>query len=365
MAESGPVRQAAAQHDAALAAMASGRLKDARVLGAAAVDSAIAAFGPDSPDVANVILTCADIEEAAGDFAAARALAERAAEIAEPLAETRDAALMSLWVDIELVCARMLLNSAAFELAYARLAAALHISHQILDADDTTVLSIHNLRGVTAKSCGQFDAAAAHYAHIQAVLDVEPVTDEQALAVLLHNLGGLAHARGRFAEGLAHARRGLELRIEAVGDDHPDVACDLSAIGALHHDSGDPTAAVSCYRRALEIFESALGADHYEVGMTCANLAVSTAASDTAEARRLYERSLRILQSTLGSTHPDVALVQHNLAVLLAGQGDVDAAKQLLAQAETALGAGLPPEHPRRRDLHATVEGLSPLRNGQ
>lgn len=328
MAESGPVCLAVAQHDAALAALARGRLQDARLLGAAAVDAAIATFGPDSPDLANVILTCADIEETAGDFGTARALAERAAGIAEPLAETCDPALMSLWVDIELMCARMLLNHAAFELADARLAAALRISRRILAADDHTVLSIHNLRGVTAKYRGRFDDAATHYEHIRVVLDVEPVRDRQALAVLLHNLGGLAHARGRIAEGLAHAQRGLEFRIDAVGDDDPDVACDLNAIGALHHDSGDTTAAVSCYQRALRIFESALGADHYEVGMTCANLAVSTAESDTTEARRLYERSLRILHSTLGTSHPDVALVQHNLAVLPAGAGDAESSSQ-------------------------------------
>ncbi|OBC15499.1 hypothetical protein A5784_28585 [Mycobacterium sp. 852013-50091_SCH5140682] len=363
MTESGPAGLAVAQHDATLAALAGGRLHDARLLGVAAVDAAIAAFGPDSPDLANVILTCADIEEAAGDFVAAQALAERAAGIAEPLAHTCDAALMALWVDIEVACARMLLHRGAFELTDTRLAAALRISRRTLSADDPAVLSIHNLRGVTAKYRGQFDDAATHYERVRIVLDVDPVADKQALAVLLHNLGGLDHARGRVVDGLVHAQRGLGLRIDAVGEDHPDVACDLTAIGALHHDSGDPTAAVSCHRRALRIFENALGAEHYEVGMTCANLAVSTAATDSAEARRLYERALRILQSTLGPTHPDVALVQHNLAVLLAGEGDVDAARHLLDQAEVALSANLPPEHPRRRDLHATIEELSLQRN--
>ncbi|GAS88254.1 tetratricopeptide repeat protein [Mycolicibacterium brisbanense] len=365
MTESGPVGLAVARHDAALAALASGRLDRARSLGASAVDTAIAAFGPDSPDVANVILTCADIEEAAGDFVAAQALAERAAAIAQPLAHTCDPALMSLWVDIEVACARILLTLGSFELANARLATALSISRRILGADDPAVLSIHNMRGVTAKYRGHFDAAATHYEHVRAVLDIEPVVDKQALAVLLHNLGGLAHARGRVVEGLVHARRGLELRIAAVGSDHPDVACDLTAIGALHHDSGDPTAAVSCYRRALRIFEKSLGAEHYEVGMTCANLAVSTAATDPVEARRLYERALRILRSALGAGHPDVALVQHNLAVLLAGEGDVDAAQDLLDQAELALATGVASEHPRRLELQATLKELALQRNKQ
>lgn len=140
------------------------------------------------------------------------------------------------------------------------------------------MLSIHNMRGVTAKYAGRFEDAAAHYQHNRAVLDVEPVADTGPLATLLHNLGGLDHSRGRVAEGLAHAERGLLLRIEALGDTHPDVARDLNAIGALHHDAGDTAAAEVAYREALRIFENTLSAEHYEVGMTCANLAVSTTA---------------------------------------------------------------------------------------
>jgi tetratricopeptide (TPR) repeat protein len=299
--------------------------------------------------------------EAAADFAAAQVLAERAASVAAPLADTLDVALMSLWVGIEVVCARLLSTLGAFDLAEARLAAALGVASRVLADDDTSVLTIHNVRGVTAKYAGRFDDAAAHYGRVRAILEAEQIIDADALAGLLHNLGGLDHSRGRLAEGLAHAEHGLRLRIEAVGPDHADVARDLNAIGALHHDAGDTTAADSAYRRALEIFERSLGADHYEVAMTCANLAVSTAkAGDAVVARQLYERALAILESTLGAGHPDVALVQHNFAVLLADEGDLDAALELLARADTVLAATLPRDHPRRLDLLATVTRLRP-----
>ena len=71
-------------------------------------------------------------------------------------------------------------------------------------------------------------------------------------------------------------------------------------------------------------------------------------------ARQLYERALRILEYSLGTGHP-VALVKHNFAVLLADQGDPDTAFDLLAQADAVLAATLPQDHPRRRDLLATV----------
>lgn len=297
--------------------------------------------------------------EEAGDFATALVLAERAAGMAAPLAETEDDGLMSLWAGIEVACARLLSILGSFDLAEARLAAALVTASRVLADDDRSVLSIHNMRGVTAKYAGRFDEAEAHYGRIRAILEARPVTDADALASVLHNLGGLDHSRGRVAEGLALAERGLRLRIEAVGPDHPDVARDLNAIGALHHDAGDTAAADAAYQRALGIFETTLGAGHYEVAMTCANLAVSTAtAGDAMEARRLYERALGVLESTLGAGHPDVALVQHNYAVLLANQGDPDAALDLLARADDALAATLPQDHPRRLDLLATLTRL-------
>ena len=364
MVESGPAQVARAQHNAALDALDAGRLDDARRLAAVAVDAATVAFSPDSPDLANLLLTCVDAAELAGDFAEAQALAERACKVASPLAATDDTELMALWVDIEISLARISSTQGDFEQAEARLAHALIVAGRVLAPGEHSVLSIHNMRGVTAKHTGRFDDAAAHYARLRAVLDVEPVADEQGLAVLLHNLGGLAHSRGQFAEGLAYAQRGLKLRIGVVGEHHPDVARDLNAIGALLHDAGDPQAAEAVYRRALHIFENTLGIDHYEVGMACANLAVTIAAArDAAAARHFYERGLRILQSALSGTHPDVALVQHNLAALMAGLGDFDAADMLLAQAEMAMTASLAAEHPRLVDLRAMKTELRLHRN--
>ena len=77
MVDSGPAGLAIARHNAALKALDAGRVHDARRLAAIAVDAATAAFDPDSLDLANVLLTCADAAEFAGDFTAAQILAER------------------------------------------------------------------------------------------------------------------------------------------------------------------------------------------------------------------------------------------------------------------------------------------------
>jgi tetratricopeptide (TPR) repeat protein len=320
----GTADQSAALHEAALTALHGGHLHDARRLADDAIRAARATFGADSPEVANVLLTAATAEEVAGDFRAAQTLAESAARVAAPFVDADRADLMSLWVSIEVVSARLLVTLGEFDAAETRMASALAAATRVLAGDDRVVLGIHNLRGIIGKYTGRFEDAEAHYMRVRAALEAQPDIDEQALAVLLHNLGGLEHARGRFADGLTYALRGLDLRIKAVGAHHPDVARDLNAVAALHQDAGEDAAAAAAARQALEIFEDTLGADHYEVGMTCANLAVSTAAAgDTIEARLLYLRALSILASHLGADHPDVAHVQRNFAKLPADERPV------------------------------------------
>jgi tetratricopeptide (TPR) repeat protein len=357
--DSGPTRVAIERHNAVLTALEDGRIDDAQDLAAEAVEAATAAFPSNSPDLASILLTCATAHEEAGDFAIARQLAERAATVAENLVETTDRELMSLWVDIQVTCAGLLSTCGEFNAAEARLRTALNSAGKILGGDNPHLLSIHNMRGVTAKFAGRFDDAQAHYSQVRAVLDTEPIADPEALATLLHNLAGLDHSRGEYARGLSLAERGLRLRIDTIGPDHPDVARDLNAIGALYHELGDAAAADCAYGRALRIFEQALGKDHYEVAMTAANLAVSKAEANEAEtALALYRRALAILERCLGTGHPDVALVQHNLAVLLLKLGDTKSAADLFVNAEEAI-AGLSPDHPRRMDLEAAVVGLS------
>jgi tetratricopeptide (TPR) repeat protein len=352
--------QAVADHDDALAALESGRLDDARQFAARAVEGLIRTLGDDAPDVANALLTSASVEEAFGRFDLAHDRVARAAAIAEPLAETTDLELLGLWCDVQVRLASVRCTLGDFDAAEAGLRGALDVVADVLPPADPHVVAIHNQRGIAAKYSGRFDDAAASYQQVLDAWTAAGNPEPNEMAGLLHNLGGLEHARGRPAEGLEHARRGLALRRRTLGDDDPAVASDLNAIGALYRDAADAAEAERCYMEALTIFEAAYGPDHYEVGMTCANLAVAMAdAGDVVVARGLYERALRILVAALGADHPDVALVQHNFAVLLADCGDVALARTMLERAERTLVAAVGPDHPRTIDVRATVAGLA------
>jgi tetratricopeptide (TPR) repeat protein len=142
---------ALALHAAAVSTLHAGRFEDSRRLAAHAVEAAAAAFGPQSPDMANVLLTAARVEEAMGAIAAALALANNAAQIALPLADTDDPGLMPLWVDIEIECAQLLLTLGNFDEAEARLSAAWRTAQRLLPAQDPCMIAIANVRGITAE----------------------------------------------------------------------------------------------------------------------------------------------------------------------------------------------------------------------
>jgi tetratricopeptide (TPR) repeat protein len=163
-------------------------------------------------------------------------------------------------------------------------------------------------------------------------------------------LGSLAIVKQRLGEH-EEARdlleRALELRVQALGEDNPDVARGLANLAEADWRTGDQEQARELLERALAIQEQALGPDHPDVSLTLNNLAnVHQARGSLREARVLLERTLAIQEGVLGSDHPHVALSLSNLASLLVDTGDLDEAvvtgERALAIRERTLG----PDHP-------------------
>ena len=103
--------------------------------------------------------------------------------------------------------------------------------------------------GVTCKRAGRLGAADRSY---RIAVATGP-SDPRLVAALLHNLAGLAHARGRYAEAEPIARHGLALRQRLQGTEHPDFAADLGALAAIVDARGGHEEAEAMYRRALAL----------------------------------------------------------------------------------------------------------------
>lgn len=216
-------------------------------------------------------------------------------------------------------------------------------------------IALRNDRAVLARYAGEFDLAEMLYR--QALADAREQGDVLTEAGLLHNLGGLAHARGDAISGEPLARQAAAMSRMSLGAEHPRVVADEVAWAALLDMLGRYAESEPIYRRALVFWEQR--GDRDEVAVCCNNLgAVCVAQGRLAEARALYVRAIEIKRARLGDRHPDLAISLHNLAALLDRIGERARAVQLLREAMTIFEQRLDPCHPHRQRCQARLSSL-------
>jgi tetratricopeptide (TPR) repeat protein len=353
--------------DQALAALDGGDPEAALAIAGQGLALLDAAGLRDGADAAAVLITLAEIEECLdrfGDAAAtvSAAIAILATVVPEDLVPQNDVAendapevdvpqgdadSLLLWCQAQERLAGLERLEGQFDAAAGRLAAVLDRASRAFGEESLAVVSAANALGVVYKYAADFDAAEVAYRRALAAALSTADLDPLIMAGLLHNLGGLAHSRGDFADGIPIAERGVKLRSDGLGSDHPDVARDLNALGALYHLAGRFDDAAQAYGRALAVFEECYGSAHFEVAMTCANLAVLHGDQGNGEeAESLGRRSLRILEAVLGPQDAEVGLTLLNLAAAVAAQGRQAEATALTTRAAAVLTARLPGDHP-------------------
>jgi tetratricopeptide (TPR) repeat protein len=315
--------------------------------------------GPLHPDVANALVELGQILEGRDHLRDARRCHVRALAIL-----TRATARGPLDPDLGRLRVRARVFLGGVERALGAYAAAdrlyvtaLADARQQFGANDPDVAGILNNLGVLRKYQGRFAEAIRFYNRALALLD--PERDQEALATLYHNLGGIEHARGRFAAGEPHARRSVELREAVLGSSHPVVAADVAALAALVDGSGRLDEAAPLYLRALAVFRRKLGVKSSEVGLNLSNLAVLRQRQGRlAEAEELYAQALEILEQVYGRGHPEVALTVNNLADLVRETGDLRRAEGLYARALRSFERSLGARHPHTKLCRANHRAL-------
>jgi tetratricopeptide (TPR) repeat protein len=201
---------------------------------------------------------------------------------------------------------------------------------------------------IYCKEIGRFEQADKIYRSLLRVYR----SAEQSLdrATVYHNLGGLEHARGRFARGEPWARKGVKIRTRLLGSRHASVAADEVALGAILDGRGKHREAQRLYRHALRIFRAAKRPDVYEIAVTLNNLAASCHATGArTAAARFYQEALDLKEELLGRKHISLAVTLNNMALLFESQKKHALARAHLKRALAILQSALPPAHPQLR----------------
>ena len=206
-----------------------------------------------------------------------------------------------------------------------------------------------NLHGVVCKFAGHFDEAESAYERARTLNCALVDKDLDLEAVILHNLGGLAHSRRRSHEAETFARAGLALRRQ-LRSGPTALASDMAALASILETREQWGEAEALYREAIAIWSAV--DDDYEVGMTLNGLAAIVRFSGRpAQAEPLFVEAIAKLERAVGPTHPDTATARNNLAMLLNATGRAQEAIALLARATTDLRAVLGEDHPATKDV--------------
>ena len=280
-----------------------------------ALDLFLAHDGPESPDVAHVLL------ERSGTFLDLGRYADGLASIEEAILILR---AKRTGGDIARLRHQVFIHAGHVQVLHANYAGARKSFSRALRAAESQRLGGHavaralNGLGMVAKYTGRFLEGERLYRRALRESARAPGANGSLVATVLHNLAGLDHARRRFARAERWARRGLALRERDHGATATTTATDVAALAAIVHARGRHDEAAALYRRSLSTLRDRLGPDHFEVVFNVSQLAaLEHARGRLVLSRRLYRQSLPRLERILGCDHPVVARVAANLAELL------------------------------------------------
>jgi tetratricopeptide (TPR) repeat protein len=185
-------------------------------------------YGPDHPDVANILNNLAGIYADQGDYTEAARLAQRSVTIMEQTTGSPDLELLRIQSLRSLAGVYRAQGCyAESESLYQR---ALASAEDALGTDHLETAACLNDLAVLYKYTGQFATAARLYRRALAVTTQALGPEHPDVATPYHNLGGLEHARGRYARGEPWAPCGQN--IQTWLSPRHSTQCSLSPTGS-------------------------------------------------------------------------------------------------------------------------------------
>jgi tetratricopeptide (TPR) repeat protein len=214
---------------------------------------------------------------------------------------------------------------------------------EAMPGPDAAVLpALLNELGMVGKYAGDFLEAEHAYRYALAVEERLGRGAGAAAASILHNLAGLAHARGDAATALPLALRGIDIRTSLPTADPHGLAQDRAALAAILIDLGQ-------HRQAQNALAAVLHSRtrSYDVAVALHNLGSSQfRQGNFAEAAATLRHALRLKSVTLGWRHPDLGVTLYNLARCLQQLGRHSLAERHLRRAVTVLEDVVANDHP-------------------
>ncbi|WYZ43693.1 hypothetical protein EsH8_VII_000129 [Colletotrichum jinshuiense] len=200
--------------------------------------------------------------------------------------------------------------------------------------------------------------------HAKAVLqNCETYADEGHLAAasILHNMAGHFTYRGQWIDAEHYQLQALEIRLEILGQEHPDTLTSMDNLATTYCDQDRWKEAEELQIRLVEISKRMLGKNHLSTLVRTANL-TSTYGQQGRwnEAEALEVQVMEASKRKLGREHPFTLVTIHNLASTYYNQGRWKEAEDLQVQvveiSKRVLGMKHPDTFTRIGNLSSTYQ---------
>lgn len=233
-----------------------------------------------------------------------------------------------------------------YEEAATTLRDALRLATARFGANSLERAGVLNELGVVSKFTGSFADAERCYAEVRAIQDAHGLAMSADRATLLHNLGGLDHARGELVRAETFARQSVELHAQALGEDHLATDLDRIALAAILDGNGRSGEAEELLETSIPRLRKRLGT-HPEVAVAVNNLgAIFQRAGDLDRAEGCYREALTIKEAYAGVQSPTLAATLNNLGTVLRRKGALEEAAAVYDRAVVLLEGAVASDHP-------------------
>ena len=256
--------------------------------------------------------------------------------------------------DEMLICAKLLISTALFDLSSARYQQAFEKCEQSLRIRESLLPSDHPETLESAQTLGE---ALLHRGELGAAktmlqraimgrekslgpLNVDTLESLSDMTITLLEMNDLESAEKT-------SRRALKGREEVLGHDHPDYLVSLNIMAILHQLKGDYECALEITERVLRDREKLLGYECPDTLMTLNNLArLKYQMGDLDSASQMLDKVLAGEEMLLAGNGYDIQVSLSNKAAILVAQGRFQDAESILRDVVRMRESALGPSHP-------------------
>ncbi len=208
--------------------------------------------------------------------------------------------------------------------------------------------AIRTMLGKTYRNLGAYDEADKHLK--RAVQLRAEALGEEHLDTLraMNHLAFLHDVQGRLKQGETLHAKVLRIRRASLGGEHRDTLASMNNLAQNYIDQNRYDEAVPLFKEILDIRRRILGIDDPDTLLSMNNLAsVYWDQKRFDEAEPLYVATLEARRRVLGDDHPHTINSIDNLGTLYHMQGRLDAAEPLYLEARERCLRVLGPDHPK------------------